>query len=267
MNCPNCRIQYNSGANIPHLLPKCGHSICSSCLASTFKNSSITCIECKEINNAENLSIFPKNMALITVNKTPVNINSSITPICKIHGKKQEAFCQDDKILLCIDCILLDGHKQHEISAITASYNKANEVLNSYLEKAKSIEEDLKIMLSDIDAKRYDLHEKAKEKNSKITELFLEITNVIHERESNLKNGVAALVEKDEQNLANETHSISKQLKIIKEFKEECVLAFKETETNLLIKYKNLLEFSIQASQNPPPITEMSPFIDLNKEN
>ena len=29
-----------------------------------------------------------------------------------------EAFCEKDKSLLCIDCILEDGHKNHEISSI-----------------------------------------------------------------------------------------------------------------------------------------------------
>ena len=37
-------------------------------------------------------------------------INNNKT-VCEKHKKAIEAFCENDKQLLCIDCILQDGHK------------------------------------------------------------------------------------------------------------------------------------------------------------
>ena len=49
---------------------------------------------------------------------------------CKLHPtKKIEAFCEKDFKLLCIDCILSDRHKNHEIVSIA----KASEKHQSYL--------------------------------------------------------------------------------------------------------------------------------------
>jgi hypothetical protein len=37
---------------------------------------------------------------------------------CEAHNKKLEAFCDLDKKMLCIDCILNENHKNHEIMAL-----------------------------------------------------------------------------------------------------------------------------------------------------
>lgn len=37
---------------------------------------------------------------------------------CILHSKKLEAFCEKDASLLCIDCILSDQHKGHDIFSI-----------------------------------------------------------------------------------------------------------------------------------------------------
>ena len=50
--------------------------------------------------------------------------------LCKLHPtKKIEAFCEKDFKLLCIDCILSDRHKNHEIISVA----KAAERHSAYL--------------------------------------------------------------------------------------------------------------------------------------
>jgi len=44
--------------------------------------------------------------------------------ICSDHGKKLEAFCEKDNNLLCIDCILSEKHKNHEIVSIVKAAEK-----------------------------------------------------------------------------------------------------------------------------------------------
>lgn len=38
--------------------------------------------------------------------------------MCPIHEKKLEAFCEKDFEVLCIDCILSDVHKNHDIVSV-----------------------------------------------------------------------------------------------------------------------------------------------------
>ena len=55
---------------------------------------------------------------------------SGSTALCKLHPtKKIEAFCEKDFKLLCIDCILSERHKNHEIVSIA----KAGERHQAYL--------------------------------------------------------------------------------------------------------------------------------------
>ena len=34
---------------------------------------------------------------------------------CEAHSKKLEAFCDSDKKMICIECILLENHRNHDI--------------------------------------------------------------------------------------------------------------------------------------------------------
>lgn len=34
---------------------------------------------------------------------------------CEAHSKKLEAFCDNDKKMICIECILLENHRNHDI--------------------------------------------------------------------------------------------------------------------------------------------------------
>lgn len=44
---------------------------------------------------------------------------------CKLHPMKRiEAFCEKDFKLLCIDCILSERHKNHEIVSISKATEK-----------------------------------------------------------------------------------------------------------------------------------------------
>ena len=117
--------------------------------------------------------MLPKNLALITMFQQPKEIKqpiivpttgvhgSSYEVQCEIHSKKLEAFCEDDRTLLCIDCILLDGHKAHDISPIPQSSEKERSDLHEKYQTACTQEEKLNLLSSEIANFRADLTEKA----------------------------------------------------------------------------------------------------------
>lgn len=125
MQCPNCETQYNKDRNLPRILIVCGHSVCEKCIHKLFSDNSIVCPECYTVNEADSAQSFPKNLALLHVRpideqvavKMAESPDAETLVICKTHQKKIEAFCESDKSVLCIDCILSEDHKNHSISS------------------------------------------------------------------------------------------------------------------------------------------------------
>jgi hypothetical protein len=63
--------------------------------------------------------------------------------LCENHGKKIEAFCDLDKKILCIDCILNENHKNHEILSIDKACYKEKYMLDMSLKTALPKENEL----------------------------------------------------------------------------------------------------------------------------
>ena len=62
------------------------------------------------------------------------------TQMCKIHPMKRiEAFCEKDFKLLCIDCILSERHKNHEIVSISKASEKHQAYLRAQQEGSMAI--------------------------------------------------------------------------------------------------------------------------------
>lgn len=146
MECFQCGSAYNEGAHCPRLLINCGHSICQKCLTEDFDQGIIACPECQTLNKSNSISDFPKNLALLHIKPTPLDerqvnhplkggsyaeLRKDPTTMCQKHKKKIEglfniilysmnfiAFCENDRQLLCITCILEEGYKNQDICSL-----------------------------------------------------------------------------------------------------------------------------------------------------
>ena len=148
MECFNCKDPYNENDHCPRLLVSCGHSICEKCLKELYYDEAILCPECKTANKTNDISTFPKNLALVQLKTSCYNekqkskhphgtdimfeTSRELVSICDKHNKKIEgtkylnyfnnlkisAFCEKERLLLCITCILEVGHKSHELNSI-----------------------------------------------------------------------------------------------------------------------------------------------------
>lgn len=104
------------------------------------------CIECGTEFQIDLIDNFPVNIALLNVtkkqyvdpmkkveallsspekvkhepkrNRIQSNFSSINISLCDNHNKKIQAFCDLDKKILCIDCIVNGNHKNHEILSI-----------------------------------------------------------------------------------------------------------------------------------------------------
>ena len=64
--------------------------------------------------------------------------------ICHKHNKKLEAFCEKDKEVLCIDCILSEKHKSHEIVSVGKAVEKQQQYLYEEMTAAQKTEDKLR---------------------------------------------------------------------------------------------------------------------------
>lgn len=93
-------------------------------------------------------SLFRKNMtakgkSITTLSKrsgTSMFLNKlgEKNVVCQIHSKYFEAFCFEDKKLLCVDCILDKAHKNHWVKTIEESFAKLKKKLNQKVASCSS---------------------------------------------------------------------------------------------------------------------------------
>ncbi len=237
MDCPKCKSPYGRTSHVPLLLVGCGHSLCDVCAAALFSQNSIVCPECKAVSAAESVTQLPKNMALLLMSQVPrAPLSADVHDICSAHQKKLEGFCEDEKKLLCINCILLDGHKSHEISPITKAAAAERRRLAEATSETQLVEEKLRTLLSDVVSFRLRLTESANAKRVQVATVYKEIVGVIQERESALRRDIATVLEKEEDSLDKRTRSIETQLKTIEQFRESAERSHRELECELLQK-------------------------------
>ena len=62
---------------------------------------------------------------------------------CETHNKRIEAFCDFEKKVLCIDCILNDNHKNHTILSIDKAQEKEKFSFKMSLSQAVNKESDI----------------------------------------------------------------------------------------------------------------------------
>jgi hypothetical protein len=138
MKCEGCEKEFNATKRRPHFLIQCGHSLCQKCIKKKFVDSSVICPRCDTANFAQNVGEFPVNMAIVEAERTSGLMSKqssnilktsdlegiTIESICPRHGKKFEgrqmslAFCEEDKSLICINCILEGGYQSKKIISI-----------------------------------------------------------------------------------------------------------------------------------------------------
>lgn len=115
--------------------------------------------------------------------------------LCALHSKSIEAFCQEDSVLVCIDCILSNEHKGHTLHATDIAIDLQITYIGEQNEKAKSI-------AASLDKQKLELKDKLKSiidswinKKQEINELFTGIRQIINENEEKLLKEVDEKIE------------------------------------------------------------------------
>ena len=102
LQCKFCEEKFNTSKRIPHMLIKCGHSICSKCITRYHqKNIEISCIRCDGEQVYQPAypieKSFPINMALVQMleNEGENDENSSIIDDSQSENKSEDE-CEEE---------------------------------------------------------------------------------------------------------------------------------------------------------------------------
>ena len=116
---------------------------------------------------------------------------------CDSHSKKIEAFCDLDKKLLCIDCILNENHKSHEILSLEKASLREKQTFDSSLQTALTKETEVQSQIFRLQSHQRELEESANRLRSAISKIYNEIRAKLIDRETLLKKRISETLEKE----------------------------------------------------------------------
>lgn len=241
MECYECQLEFEEPHRLPRILTTCGHTLCHSCVSTLFINNSITCPQCNTKNPAPFVSSFPANIALIQLKQKPAQ------DLCETHGKTLEAYCNNDKKVLCVSCILENGHKSHDISSISKAAGKQREVLASLALTALQNEQTLYKEEQDLENLSKLSHENFEKIQDEFAGLYETIREALISREIEM---LAKMKNSLNDELANleERHKINKkQVCLIQSFKNELSRAENENDLELISRFQTRENIARQA--------------------
>lgn len=185
-------------------------------------------------NTNTNLNI--ENSSNNNTNTTSLKKKETQKWICQIHSKDLEAFCENDKEMLCVSCIIDNGHKNHDLSSIDKAVQKEKAKFLDDFEKLEETEIYINSLLTDNEIVGNKMKESYETNLSNLNIFYDEIISAINDRKNVLK--------------ARLNKQYSSKEEIVKNFRSKLVT--KITNISKLLEVKNTLdnlnEFQILAN-------------------
>lgn len=267
MNCPQCQVKYNNSNNLPRILYNCGHTFCEECLNILHEKQSykfILCPLCQTDNLVEDINTLTKNLVLVenTLQLSKSNISlvekekdiitnkKPLKLICPSHSKDLEAFCETDKMMLCVSCILENDHKNHDLSSIDKAAQKERAYIQSGHDKILDIETQLTLSLHKIEDYKNFIKKNSESTIEDNLIFFEEIILIIKERQNSIEQNIKKICEDEILNLDKKTQSAYTKLNIVREFKEFKNNLDNLSEFEILSKSQENLKFLLDVGKN-----------------
>ena len=129
---------------------------------------------------------------------------------CALHsGKRIEAYCVLDKRTICIECILSEEHKNHEIVSLSKGAEKERESLFGAGAKITSLGEALRTAQAKIAAHLAGVRERSSKNEADMSTFFREVHTLLAQRESELRNNAKQAKEREESFCAEKSETIA----------------------------------------------------------
>ncbi|XP_038671649.1 zinc-binding protein A33-like [Scyliorhinus canicula] len=192
--CPICLDFFTDPVSL-----ECGHNFCRSCITQRWeKKEKNSCPECRQEFPERNLT---ESWALVNLaekaRKLKLNREEKESNLhCEEHQEELKLFCETDKKLICVNCVVLQEHREHHFIPIKEAVEiykvGVKSSLDSLTEKKSTvleIEQQQKQKISQIRKQSVSLQ-------SHITSEFTKMRQILTEKEQRL---IRDLREEEEQ--------------------------------------------------------------------
>lgn len=258
MDCPEC-TQLFTQSRTPRILTGCGHSLCNVCIERLHKDRKIACPICKASTNCESLASLPANLAILAMQKIKEDQ-------CNKHTKQIEAYCNSDKSLLCVSCLLEDGHRTHDITSIEKAAGKQREILRAGIISAIQVENSLIKNQEDIDALREITENSYHGTVHDFKELFGLIRKSIDDREAEIMKRMSEALDLELESLKDKETEGKRQLEEVQKYKEEVSVADADSDLEVLKKISIRENMTKAACSKVSGVVHTKPFSQFTKE-
>ncbi len=260
------------------LLIGCGHTLCRACALRLFSASALLCPECKSVSSVHDINELPKNMALLAMANQCHIYDAAATssvvaaarpadvPLCPEHRKEIEAFCEEDDLLVCIDCILLSSHKGHAIGPIPQSSQKRRTEMAKACVAADKLGEALGSLLASATSFRMETSATAGNRKEQINRIYEDIVGAALERKKLLHQEIDLALSKQQEWVDQKIASIKKQLDSISSLKHEVQLMSNENDIAFLEKSRPRKALAAEATVSVPRLNLTPIFPEISRE-
>lgn len=215
------------------------------------------------------LTIETQNMSKAKSNKLESKENKETKLICLQHGKELDGYCISCTQLICINCILENEHKSHQLTTISRAHSDyVNFIHESSIEMIKT-EMNISKTLNKIEDEISKLNEIHYTKQMLIKKFYNRVKSVLEEREETLLNRLNRTKEKELEKYASFQKGLNKQENLISSFKEkkEIIIKGKNEISNLSSsrEIKNIINIALLSVSKAEDSSKIE-FFELEEE-
>ncbi|KAM3139361.1 hypothetical protein pb186bvf_008581 [Paramecium bursaria] len=179
------------------------------------------------------------------------------------------AFCSDDGQLLCINCILFEGHKGHSFQSLEQSVQQELQKFMAQNETAQQNQAKILKLIQQMSQYQEQLETDASKQTKDIQKFFNQLKMIVNEREQKLYESIAQTVNSQKQAIAMVNHRSQQLLQDVNEYLVLSDQATQQTTDQIgflsqsTVRNKLLQKINIQI----PKLDLQTKLPDLNKEN
>uniref|UniRef100_H3A2N6 Uncharacterized protein n=1 Tax=Latimeria chalumnae TaxID=7897 RepID=H3A2N6_LATCH len=130
MTCSVCQELFKDPVTL-----RCGHNFCQECVCEYWKGkTSQSCPICRDDSATSDLKTNHTLRNIVDIyKKEGKKVKGESKPVCSQHKKELELYCVEDQEAICVMCVILKKHKNHEFLSIEEALQKFKEELKNSL--------------------------------------------------------------------------------------------------------------------------------------
>uniref|UniRef100_H2ZU09 Uncharacterized protein n=1 Tax=Latimeria chalumnae TaxID=7897 RepID=H2ZU09_LATCH len=205
----------------------CGHNFCQECVREYWKGkTSQSCPVCRADSATSDLKTNHTLRNIVDIyKKEGKKLKGESKPVCSQHKKELELYCVEDQEAICVMCVILKKHKNHEFLSIEEVLQKFKEELKNSLKPLQDTHQKIAELKERYRGNLNNIHDQADKTEKQIKEDFVKLHQFLHEEEKNLLADLKKEKEEKEQKMRAMEESIVQDLtsvsKIIKDIQQK----------------------------------------------